>query len=71
MLLKIFLYRGSVNDWYEILSNYAKYSIKTRKWLINYLLIDNSAVIPQYYLDCPSNEVNLKTHWKILFISNN
>lgn len=49
--------RGSVNDWYEILSSYAKFSIKARRWMINYFLVDNPNLIPQYYLDCPSNEI--------------
>lgn len=50
--------RGPVNDWYEILFNYVKYSFKARNWMIYYLLIENSVIIAQYLLDCPSNEVN-------------
>ena len=49
--------RGPVNDWYEILTTYAKISIKARTWMINYLVIENSIVLVQYFLDCPSNEL--------------
>ena len=49
--------RGPVNDWYEILYNYAKHSLKARQWLARYFLVENSLVIPQYLLDCPSNEI--------------
>ena len=49
--------RGPVNDWYEILYNYAKHSFKARQWLARYFLIENSIVIPQYLLDCPTNEI--------------
>lgn len=49
--------RGPVNDWYEILSTYAKYSVKARHWMVKYFLIENPIVVPQYVLDCPSNEI--------------
>jgi hypothetical protein len=50
--------RGAVNDWYEILFNYAKFSFKARQYMIKYLFIENSVFIAQYFLDCPSNEVS-------------
>jgi hypothetical protein len=49
--------RGPINDWYELLFNYAKNSFKARHWMCNYLLVENSIVIAQYLLDCPSNEI--------------
>ena len=52
--------RGPVMEWYEILFNYAKYSYKARQYMIQYLFVENSVIIAQYFLDCPSNEVNKK-----------
>ena len=49
--------RGPVNDWYETIFSYAKYSAKARHWMVQYLLVENSLVIAQYLLDCPSNEI--------------
>jgi hypothetical protein len=49
--------RGPVNDWYEILFNYARFSVKARQFMVQYLFVENSVVIAQYFLDCPSNEV--------------
>ncbi len=35
----------------------AKNSFKARHWMCNYLLVENSIVIAQYLLDCPSNQI--------------
>ena len=55
--LFIFKNRGQVNDFYEALFTYAKYSYKARQWMLQYLLVENSVIFAQYFLDCPVNEV--------------
>jgi hypothetical protein len=57
--------RGPVNEWYEIIFNYAKCSAKARQWMINYILFENSVGLVQFFLDCPSNEIR-NTVGKIL-----
>ncbi|RNA44904.1 putative ubiquitin carboxyl-terminal hydrolase FAF-X isoform X1 [Brachionus plicatilis] len=56
--IKIYvLNKGPVNEWYEIIFSYAKYSHKARQWMINYFLLENPTILVQFLLDCPSNEI--------------
>ena len=58
-LLKLiyFFYRGPVNEWYDILVNYLKYSQKIRQWFAYYLLVECQNIIPQYLIECPSSDI--------------
>jgi ubiquitin carboxyl-terminal hydrolase 9/24 len=49
--------RGPINEWYEILLNYIKFSSKVRQWMAKFFLIDDSLSIVQYLIECPVNEI--------------
>jgi ubiquitin carboxyl-terminal hydrolase 9/24 len=59
--------RGPINEWYDMLFTYFKYSSKMREWFASYLLDENQHLISQYLIECPSTDIRI-TFCKILVV---
>ena len=61
--------RGSTQEWYEMLTNYLRFSKKVRSWFCQKVLFETPSRFCEYILECPTAEVRTAFVRIIVFIA--